>query len=134
MARPQKKTQQLIWLCILAAVITIASTITIYYTTLDVTIIPYDYAITSYVGINAGTDQLHFGSGKPGTILERHLFFTSKTPLQIQITTDHPYVYPAIKTFSLQAKERKEVPIYLVVPHLPKGNYTGVLRIIERTP
>ena len=133
MVNLQKKTKQLIWLSIIVAAITIAGTIIIYFSQITTITLPYDYAITPYVSINAGTDTLHFGGGKAGSILQRTLILTTNTTTRMSIQTDQSYIYTEENMFTLTAGERRELPIYLVIPNdLPSGNYTGTIIITER--
>ncbi|MDO8556680.1 MAG: hypothetical protein Q7R96_05930 [Nanoarchaeota archaeon] len=129
----QKKTKQLIWLSIIVLAITIASTIFIYSAQFTTTTIPYDFTVTTYIGINAGTDKLHFGGGIGGTTLRRSLIFTTNETTTITIQPDQEYITPETPTFILQPGEKKEIPILVIIPtNLPLGNYSGTITILQR--
>lgn len=135
MAFTKKEIITLIWLCILATAVTATVTTFLYSSRYDTTIIPFDLVISDYVGINADTDILHFGTGYPGSTLERTLQFhnSQETVAEIRITSTVDFVHPEISTFTLRPTENRTLTIYASLPsEARQKTYTGKILIYQR--
>ncbi|HLD12889.1 MAG TPA: hypothetical protein VJB87_04835 [Candidatus Nanoarchaeia archaeon] len=132
MVTQKKKILKTIIAYTLIAAITIVITATIYYSTYETIIIPYDYRIADYIGFNADNDQLHFGAGLPGTILERAIKITPQEETYISIFTDEDYVYPEENNIILVPNITKEITIYLHIPPKKIGAYQGHITVRQK--
>ena|SRR3989344_9458971 len=132
MAHQKKKNIKTIIAYLLVAAITIVITTTIYYNNYTTTIVPYDYRTSNYIGINADTNMLHFGTGTPGSILQRAITITTNEAVYITITTDHNYVYPTENNFLMKINTTKEITFYVTIPQQPPGNYSGKIIIRQK--
>ncbi len=132
MAIKKKEALAFVALCIILAVIAIAGTIAAYYMQFTTTAIEFDAAAGNYIGINADTDILHFGTGYPGSILERSLRFYADKPAEIYITSNLQFAYPEIDKFTLKSGEERLVRMFISLPEGQIKNYTGKFIIRQK--
>ncbi|HLC55250.1 MAG TPA: hypothetical protein VJJ75_01820 [Candidatus Nanoarchaeia archaeon] len=132
MVLAKKEIKKFIALCIIAAAIAIGSTLAIYnfrYTTEE---IPFDATAGDYIGINADTDMLHFGTGYPRSTLERELRFKADAWTEVRISSTLPFAYAGVPTFVLAPGEERFVKVFVSLPESKLGAYTGKFIIRQR--
>ncbi len=89
-----------------------------------------DFQVDDYVGINAGSDALHFGTIPPGNSGERYIILNNTNTFPVRVTSTFKgeagkYAWTEPERV-LSPGEGKEITILLTVPpSLPQGNYTG---------
>ncbi len=134
MAMEKKEIRRAAALIIIAILLTIAATIFVYFAVFDVAVLRFDFQVGDYAGINADTDMLHFGTGYPGSYLERHLTIKADEDAFIRIKSTLDYVYPEKNSFVMYRGENKTIYLRVSIPDkAEKGLYEGKIAIFTKS-
>lgn len=133
MDRKKKKGKKvtLIWVIIILIIIFLITFA--YYNQGTADIIKFDYNVGDNIGINADSDKLHFGTGLPGSYLERILFMESEYRSIVTIKSSREEVYPSEAEFVIDKEESKKIKLIASIPpDAEKGIYKGKVTIYQR--